>query len=190
MALGERVRKARDNLLLTQEELGEEAEVSTYAISNIENNHVRPRYATIRKLAKVLETNPHYLWTGEDEHSPKNVPPPPSAEGVSLAGVVDDLEKALNKPNTPVEEIARLLNLSGHRNRFLKRTLENLEKPMTDGEREKLELERQRIVDVSMEAMMRITGPGTRYEFGEYPQAQRRYTAVPADEDTETREVS
>jgi transcriptional regulator with XRE-family HTH domain len=188
MTLGDRVRKARDNLLLTQEALGEEAGVSTYAISNIENDHVRPRYATIRKLAKVLEADAHYLWTGDSETSPKAKPPPASAEEASLAGVVVDLEKALDNPDTPVEEIARLLNLSAHRNQFSKRRLENREKPMSDEEREKLELERERINDVHREGIKRITGPGTPYEFSEHPQARQRRSSA-AGEDTQNQQV-
>jgi transcriptional regulator with XRE-family HTH domain len=65
------IRRVRDSLLLTQEELGTRAGVSTYAISNVENNHVRPRYATIRKIAAALRVDPRYLWTGEGDPHPK-----------------------------------------------------------------------------------------------------------------------
>jgi transcriptional regulator with XRE-family HTH domain len=164
MAVGDRVRRARDLKMWTQDILSEEASVSVNSISNIEAGHVTPRYATVRKLAEALEVDPSYLWSGVYASAPLE-----EAPSRQETGLVDALEKALDDQETPVEEIAKLLNLSGHRFQFLVRTLKTT---MIDEDREKLETERQRIQELNMEAVMRVTGPGSPYAFGENPRAR------------------
>jgi transcriptional regulator with XRE-family HTH domain len=54
----------REDRLLTQEELGEAAEVSRDQVSRIERDEVDPRFSTIRKLARALDVDPHELTRG------------------------------------------------------------------------------------------------------------------------------
>jgi transcriptional regulator with XRE-family HTH domain len=61
MKIGERLRKLRERKLLTQEQLGEAADVSRDQVSRIERNEVDPRFSTIRKLAKALDVEPEEL---------------------------------------------------------------------------------------------------------------------------------
>jgi transcriptional regulator with XRE-family HTH domain len=61
MKIGERLRKLRERKLMTQEELGEAADVSRDQVSRIERNEVDPRFSTIRKLAKALGVEPEEL---------------------------------------------------------------------------------------------------------------------------------
>jgi transcriptional regulator with XRE-family HTH domain len=62
--IGRNLRRLREDRLLTQEELGEAAEVSRDQVSRIERDEVDPRFSTIRKLARALEVDPHELTKG------------------------------------------------------------------------------------------------------------------------------
>ena len=61
--LGERLREARRRAMLTQEELAEESGVGVATIIRIERGQLRtePHFGTLRKLASVLDINPHEL---------------------------------------------------------------------------------------------------------------------------------
>jgi transcriptional regulator with XRE-family HTH domain len=62
--IGRNLRRLREDRLLTQEELGEAAEVSRDQVSRIERDEVDPRFSTIRKLARALDVDPHELTRG------------------------------------------------------------------------------------------------------------------------------
>jgi transcriptional regulator with XRE-family HTH domain len=62
--IGRNLRRLREDRLLTQEELGEVAEVSRDQVSRIERDEVDPRFSTIRKLARALDVDPHELTRG------------------------------------------------------------------------------------------------------------------------------
>ena len=59
--IGRNLRRLREDRLLTQEELGEAAEVSRDQVSRIERDEVDPRFSTIRKLARALNVDPSEL---------------------------------------------------------------------------------------------------------------------------------
>jgi transcriptional regulator with XRE-family HTH domain len=65
--IGKRLRDAREQRMLTQEELGALAKVQSVTISRIENGHhaERPRITTIRKLAEALGEDPAWIMFGE-----------------------------------------------------------------------------------------------------------------------------
>lgn len=58
----ERLRARMDAKCITQQELAERVGVSQPAISQLLNRHLRPRRATILKLAEALGTDPRELW--------------------------------------------------------------------------------------------------------------------------------
>ena len=54
MKIGRQVKKAREQALLTQEELAERAGIGTATLNRIEKDRVEPHFRTIRKIAKAL----------------------------------------------------------------------------------------------------------------------------------------
>src|SRR5215208_1316636 len=63
--IGAQLREAREQALLTQEELAARAGVQPFTISRIETDKVEPRFSTIRKLAKALDMDPRALTRRE-----------------------------------------------------------------------------------------------------------------------------
>ena len=63
--IGTQLRAAREQALLTQQELALRAGVQQLTISRIETDKVEPRYRTIRKLAKALGVDPSQLLPKE-----------------------------------------------------------------------------------------------------------------------------
>jgi transcriptional regulator with XRE-family HTH domain len=63
---GQRVKKARDYRMLTQEELGERAGLSRVHVAAIEGSRAdkQPYARTIRRLADALGVRPHWLRDG------------------------------------------------------------------------------------------------------------------------------
>lgn len=60
------IKKLRKNLKLSQAQLAELCEVSTGTIGNIECGLANPSFDLILKMAKVLQTQPAYLFATED----------------------------------------------------------------------------------------------------------------------------
>jgi len=54
-AFGDKIRKAREKLKLTQEEVAEKAKMSVTYYAMIERGEVNPSYKKIQSLAKVLK---------------------------------------------------------------------------------------------------------------------------------------
>ena len=71
--IGERVRRARDRRVWTQEDLSRASGVPVVTISRIENDRPenRPRQSTIRRLADALGVDPAWLLLGEDGERPE-----------------------------------------------------------------------------------------------------------------------
>lgn len=69
--IGELIRRWREALLLSQEQLAEKIEVQTNTISNWERGTVRPQAANVGRLCNALELTPEAFWKG---------PPTPVAE--------------------------------------------------------------------------------------------------------------
>jgi transcriptional regulator with XRE-family HTH domain len=65
--LGKRLKEARERADLSQEALARRADVSTVAVSQIEQGRTKePHYLTLHRLSKVLGVSPHWLYTGEE----------------------------------------------------------------------------------------------------------------------------
>lgn len=62
--LGERIKKARKRLNLTQEQLGEMADVTSAYIGQIERNERTPSLKRLKKVAKQLDVSVEYLVVG------------------------------------------------------------------------------------------------------------------------------
>ncbi len=60
---GERLREARRRAMLSQEQLANESGVGVATIIRIERDQLRtePHFTTLRKIARVLEIDPHDL---------------------------------------------------------------------------------------------------------------------------------
>ena len=59
--IGGKLKEARVQRLLTQEQLAEKAGVSPSTIVNIERDQTAPHFRTIRKLAHALDVDPTSL---------------------------------------------------------------------------------------------------------------------------------
>ncbi len=59
--IGDKLKEARTNALLTQHQLAEKSGVTQAAIARIETDKAEPRFGTIRKLANALEIEPKNL---------------------------------------------------------------------------------------------------------------------------------
>ena len=59
-ALGQKMREARKNKELTQQELSDLSHVSVKQIANIEKGKMNPSHLILRALAKVLHTLLHH----------------------------------------------------------------------------------------------------------------------------------
>ena len=64
--IGSNLRRLREDRLLTQAELAEQAGIALSSLVRIENDQVDPRFSSIRKLARALDAHPKELTTRED----------------------------------------------------------------------------------------------------------------------------
>lgn len=65
--LGERMRRLRERMGLTQKELAESVEVSHALVGQIENGRLTPSVATLSKLATALGVSPCYFLIEEED---------------------------------------------------------------------------------------------------------------------------
>ncbi|MBV9454499.1 MAG: helix-turn-helix transcriptional regulator [Rubrobacter sp.] len=63
--IGNNLRLAREDRLLTQKELARAAGLGLSTVLRVENDQVEPRFSTIRKLAKALDMDPRELTRRE-----------------------------------------------------------------------------------------------------------------------------
>jgi len=67
-SIGARLKYAREQKLLTQEDLAEAASVTEATISRMENGRSGPtRPSTARKLAAALDIDPRWLLFGDED---------------------------------------------------------------------------------------------------------------------------
>lgn len=66
MTLGERIRKRRQVMKLTQQELGKELGLTSQHISAIEKDRRTPSLASLAKIAEELGVSVDYLLTGRE----------------------------------------------------------------------------------------------------------------------------
>ena len=70
--IGERVRRARQRLALSQDNLAEMSGVPKVTISRVENSRYGPpRPSTVRRLATALGVTPAWLLYGEESQLEK-----------------------------------------------------------------------------------------------------------------------
>jgi transcriptional regulator with XRE-family HTH domain len=67
MTLGERIRKRRQLMKLTQQELGKALGLTSQHISAIEQDKRTPSLASLAKIAEELGVSVDYLLTGQEE---------------------------------------------------------------------------------------------------------------------------
>ena len=63
--IGKNLRQAREDRLMTQEELAKAADLGLSTVLRAETDTVEPRFSTIRKLAKALDMDPRELTRRE-----------------------------------------------------------------------------------------------------------------------------
>ena len=66
MTLGERIRKRRQVMKLTQQELGKALDLTSQHISAIEQDKRTPSLASLIKMAEELGVSVDYLLTGQE----------------------------------------------------------------------------------------------------------------------------
>jgi len=59
--IGDNLKRQRIRKALTQEELAQQAGLTTASVARIERNETEPRMSTLRKLAKALDLDPAEL---------------------------------------------------------------------------------------------------------------------------------
>lgn len=59
--LGSRIKKRREDLQISQEELGKKAEIGRPSISNIEKGRQKPPLSVIYKICSHLDIDVHYI---------------------------------------------------------------------------------------------------------------------------------
>ena len=64
MKIGIQVKRAREQALLTQQELADRAGIGLTTLNRIENDRAEPHFRTIRKLAAALGVDPSELVKG------------------------------------------------------------------------------------------------------------------------------
>jgi transcriptional regulator with XRE-family HTH domain len=65
MKIGTQVKRERERVLLTQQELADRAGIGLTTLNRIENDHAEPHFRTIRKLAKALDVDARDLISDE-----------------------------------------------------------------------------------------------------------------------------
>jgi transcriptional regulator with XRE-family HTH domain len=121
--VGQRIREARDRLVLTQEDLSARTGVAVNTISSVESGHnAKPRYSTIRRLADGLGEAPEFLWTGKrplGEPAGRSAKSSPVEEFASRAR---ELDRAISEERW--EEAAEMTktyqNLYGFADRYVR----------------------------------------------------------------------
>jgi len=59
--IGDNLKRQRIRKALTQEDLAQQAGLTTASVARIERNETEPRMSTLRKLAKALDIDPAEL---------------------------------------------------------------------------------------------------------------------------------
>lgn len=70
MGIGKRIKEARENLGLTQKELGDLLGVTGSAVTNYENETSHPKELIMYKLFEVLHVDANFLFQDEMKKSP------------------------------------------------------------------------------------------------------------------------
>jgi len=68
-AIGQRIKRARKQKGFTQERLGEDLDVSTVYISQIENGKTKINLEMLIRIATLLNINPGFFITGVSYHT-------------------------------------------------------------------------------------------------------------------------
>ena len=66
-AIGERIKKQRKNLNLTQETLAEKMDVSIQMVSNLERGNKAIKIDNLMKLCEILNVSTDYILLGENK---------------------------------------------------------------------------------------------------------------------------
>lgn len=64
---GDRLKTVRKHLKMNQQEMGDALKVNASAISQMENNHIKPSLDTLIQLTKTFDVDLHWLLTGKGD---------------------------------------------------------------------------------------------------------------------------
>jgi len=84
MDIGSRIRRKREALSITQQELAQALHISPQYISTVENNKKIPSLALISELAKQLGASIDFLVSGEEGIIKDTIPAIKADKGLSL----------------------------------------------------------------------------------------------------------
>ncbi len=123
MTIGEKIRAARNTKNLTVEELSARSGVDNKLIEKYEGNQIRPKYATLNKLADALDVKPVELYNDKNDKANRNTAEDVTAENKlpfdllhKFAEILKDLrmygdislEELADSTGVPAEEIAKI----------------------------------------------------------------------------------
>lgn len=123
MTIGEKIRAARNAKNLTIEELSARSGVDNKLIEKYEDNQIRPKYATLNKLADALDVKPVELYNDKNDKANRNTAEDVTAENKlpfdllhKFAEILKDLrmygdvslEELADSTGVPAEEIAKI----------------------------------------------------------------------------------
>ena len=77
--IGQNIKRFRENLGISQEELAHRADVHSNTIARWERDEVSPRGTSLAKLANALQVSPAALLTGETDELERAAPEPVKA---------------------------------------------------------------------------------------------------------------
>ena len=107
MTTGERIKAARKNAGLTQEELGKRLGVSYVGISQWENNIRNPKYITLQRIANALGITPQELiGDGSNIDIADFVNTVCYGEGITTPSAEERISAALEKLNHTGQNVA------------------------------------------------------------------------------------
>ena len=102
MTLGGRIRQAREDRGLSQDEIASQFEISREAVSNWETGKARPDLDKIFELARILNTHAAWLVKGEDRPASHNLE--------VLRDVAHIVLQAFNNYEVPDLDIANVIS--------------------------------------------------------------------------------
>ena len=123
MTIGEKIRATRNAKNLTIEELSARSGVDNKLIEKYEDNQIRPKYATLNKLADALDVKPVELYNDKNDKVNRNTAEDDTAENKlpfdllhKFAGILKDLrmygdvslEELADSTGISAEEITKI----------------------------------------------------------------------------------
>ncbi len=101
MKLGERIKKARENAKLSQDELAKSLNIGKRTLIDYEKGVSEPKASTLMSIANICNVDANWLLTGKgsmfSDTSPHNTPPKLDKEFEVICEYLKDLDRSKRK---------------------------------------------------------------------------------------------